>query len=181
MARLIQGGTTLFNTNFMIWREGVTGSDAACTDYIRNSAMPLIEVVRFDEHENATIANLPLIPSPPPPAPSTPLAVTVATANTVFLPPFSTSGDVGGWMYLNLNNGGASAYSVNIAPPGIARDFRTNTSTTTGLRQSQGWVITSMFAEPTYATEATAVALGNGCSPSPKVNAQIAPAPNPNP
>ena len=118
---------------------------------------------------------------PPPPTPGTPLTFTIPTANTTLLPPFSTSGDVGGWLYLNLNNGGSNAYSVGLVPPGIVRDFRTNSSTTVGLRQSQNWVITSMFAEPTYATEATAVALGNGCSPSPKVGAQIAPAPNPTP
>jgi hypothetical protein len=178
--RYINGGSGGFNSELKIWREGVTGSDAACTDYVRNNALPLTEVVRFDEHENATVFPL-SVGSPAPPPPATPLAVTVANGNTAFLPPFSTSGDVGGWMYLNLNNGCSSVYSVGIVPPGIARDFRSNTSTTVGLRQSQNWVITSMFAEPTYATEATAVALGNGCSPSPKAGAQITPAPNPNP
>ncbi len=32
-----------------------------------------------------------------------------------------------------------------------------------------------MFAEPAYVTETTAAALRNGCSPSPKPGAQIAP------
>ena len=180
--RYINGGAGGFNSELKIWREGVIGSDATCTDYTKNSAMPWADVVRFDEHENATIITSILVGAPvPPPVPVSPATTTVATGNTAFLPPFSTSGDVGGWLYLNLNNGGSNVYSVGVVPPGIARDFRTNTSTTTGLRQSQAWVITSMFAEPTYATEATAVALGNGCSPSPKANAQIVPAPNPTP
>jgi len=178
--RFINGGPNGFNTSLKIWREGILGSDAVCKDFVRNSAVPVVEAVRFDEHENATIFVPPPILAPPQPLP-TPLTMSVSTANTSFFPPFTASGDVGGWLYLNLNNGGSNAYSVSIVPPGIPRDFRTNTSTTTGLRQSQNWVITSMFAEPTYATEATALALGNGCSPSPKAGAQIAPAPNPNP
>jgi hypothetical protein len=82
---------------------------------------------------------------------------------------------------MNLNNGGSNSYSVGQVAPGFGRDFRTNTSTTTGVRQSQNWVITSMFAEPAYAFETTAPALGNGCSPSPKRGAQIGPAANPSP
>jgi hypothetical protein len=175
--RFIDGGTGGFNTSLKIWREGVVGGDAACSDFVRNNALPVADVVRFDEHENATVM---VILEPPPPPLATPLTFSIPTSSTQF-PPYSTSGDVGGWLYLNLNNGGSNAYSVGVVPPGIARDFRTNSSTTVGLRQSQNWVITSMFAEPTYATEATAVALGNGCSPSPKAGAQIAPAPNPTP
>jgi len=174
--RYINGGTGGFNTTLKIWREGVTGGDAACGDYARNSNVAAIEVVRFDEHENATIPSSPLIIGLPPPPFATPLTYSIATSNTTIIPPFSTSGDVGGWIYMNLSNGGSSAYSA-----GTGRDFRTNSSTTVGPRQSQNWVITSMFAEPTYAVEATALALGNGCSPSPKAQAQIAPAPNPNP
>jgi hypothetical protein len=178
--RFINGGTNSFNTSLKIWREGLLGGDAVCRDYVRNSAVPIVEAVRFDEHENSTVFIPPPILAPPQPFP-TPLTMSVSTANTTFFPSFSASGDVGGWLYLNLNNGGSTAYSVNLVPLGIPRDFRTNTSTTVGLRQSQNWVITSMFAEPSYATEATALALGNGCSPSPRVGAQIAPLPNPNP
>jgi len=174
--RFINGGTGGFNTTLKIWREGLIGGGAACSDYARNSNVAAIEVVRFDEHENATIPSSPLIIGLPPPPFATPLTYSIATSNTTIIPPFSTSGDVGGWIYMNLSNGGSSAYSA-----GTGRDFRTNSSTTVGPRQSQNWVITSMFAEPTYAVEATALALGNGCSPSPKAQAQIAPAPNPNP
>src|SRR5690242_17687903 len=34
-ARYIQGGSGSFNADFHIWREGVTGSTAACTDYAK--------------------------------------------------------------------------------------------------------------------------------------------------
>ena len=98
----------------------------------------------------------------------------------------STSGDVGGWLYLNLNNGGSNAYSVGLVPPGIARDFRTNSSTTVGVRQSQNWVISSTRVSPSIANNAwgfdvPATALGNGCSPAPPEKAQIQPAANPTP
>ena len=175
--RYINGGAGSFNTSLKIWREGIVGGDAACSDFIRNSNLPAANIVRFDEHENASVGISPIIDPPPPPL-GTPLT-SLLSASSDQLPIFF-AGDVGGWLYLNLNNGGSTAYSVSVLT-GIARDFRTNTSTTVGLRQSQNWVITSMFAEPTYATEATAVALGNGCSPSPKTGAQIAPAPNPTP
>jgi hypothetical protein len=180
--RFIDGGTGGFNSSLKIWREGIVGGDAACADFARNSAQQIADVVRFDEHENATVIPPFQLTSPPTPVgPGTPLTLTIPTSNLVYLPPYSTSGDVGGWLYLNLNNGGSDVYSVGLVPPGIVRDFVTNSSTRVGLRQSQNWVITSMFAEPTYATEATAVALGNGCSPSPKAGAQTAPAPNPTP
>ncbi len=170
--RFIDGGTGAFKASLKIWREGVVGGDAAWCDLAPNSSQQIADVVRFDEHENATGLAV---------GPGTPVTLAIPTSNLVNFPPYSTSGDVGGWLYLNLNNGGSIAYNVALVPPGTARDFRTNSSTTVGLRQSQNWVITSMFAEPTYATEATAVALGNGCSPSPKAGAQIAPAPNPTP
>jgi hypothetical protein len=179
--RFIQGGANAFNSSLKIWREGLVGGDAACRDYARNSVVPIVDVVRFDERENATVFTpLPILPPLTGPV-GTPLTFSASTSILSLFPPPSTFGDVGGWIYLNLNNGGSSAYSVGLVPPGIARDFTRNTSTTVGLRQSQNWVIVSMFAEPTYATEETAAALGNGCSPSPKSGAQIAPAANVNP
>ena len=123
-ARFINGGTGAFNTNFKIWREGIT--IGACTGAgiaaISNSNLTIFEVVRFDEHENATI---------------------------------STSGDVGGWMYFNLNNNSvAGTYSVarpGFFPPGVTRP-------------SQNWVIVSMFAEGRFSVDFDAAWLGNGCS-----------------
>jgi len=161
VARFIQGGTGAFNTNFAIWREGLTGASAACSAYSRNNGfdMVAIEAVRFDEHENPTVNSSEVRISAYqktyvifPSASSTP-----TSAGT--FPPLSSSGDVGGWMYLNLAN------------------------SSTG-RPSQNWVVSIMQAEGRYQTAFDATPLGNGCSstqayttnrPYPPV---IGPAPN---
>jgi hypothetical protein len=122
---------TAFATTLKIWREAA--AVGTCAGARLNSNLPLADVVRFDEHENATIANAP---------PGLPIAIALP-ANASLLPGFSTTGDAGGWLYLNFN--------------------------------TQSWVTVSMFAEPAYVTETTAAALRNGCSPSPKPGAQIAP------
>ncbi|HKS23740.1 MAG TPA: hypothetical protein VJZ76_13145 [Thermoanaerobaculia bacterium] len=156
-ARFISGGTGAFNTNFKIWREGFTIGACAGAG-IRassNSNLAIAAVARFDEHENATILSYPggvcCIPGPP----GTPGAFSISAANPTIFPPFSTSGDVGGWMYFNLNNNNtAGTYSVARAgffPPGVTRP-------------SQNWVIVSMFAEGRYSADFNAAWLGNGCS-----------------
>jgi hypothetical protein len=174
--RYIQGGTGGFNTSYKIWRETAnagtcTGPDAAA----RALSIPFAEVVRFDEHANATIFAVGLI-SAAVPLPGTTAALSVLT-NSAFFPPQSTSGDVAGWIYMNLSNGGSANYSA--ARPG----FTTNGAT--AVRASQNWVIASMFAEPTDAVELPVIALGNGCSPAREstgsFNGQIGPAPNPTP
>ncbi|MEA2571618.1 MAG: hypothetical protein QOI24_3619 [Acidobacteriota bacterium] len=152
-ARYIQGGTGGFNTQLKIWREALTSGDAACNTYVTNGNMTIAEQFRFDEHENAvTLPSKTVLQA----------ASLLPTTSSVFPPVPSAAGDVAGWMYLNLNNGGSTAYSA-----ATGRDFRTGTTTSVGPRQSQGWVITTLFAEPTYAVEMTAPALGNGCSPAP--------------
>jgi hypothetical protein len=154
--RFINGGTGYFNTTLKIWREGITvgacfGAGIAAAS---NSNMDIADRVRFDEHENATIMPPPYgISAAPPGPPGLPATSGISSANTSVFPAFSTSGDVGGWFYLNLDN-----------------------RRMTG-RPSQNWVITSMYAESTYATETTAPALGNGCSPAVRAGAQIAPTP----
>lgn len=165
-ARYIQGGDGGFNTKLKIWREALTSADAVCSAYATNGAMTVAEQFRFDEHENAVT----LSPKATLPATSLPSA-----GSSVFPPVPSAAGDVAGWMYLNLNNGGSTSYSA-----AAGRDFRTGTTTTVGPRQSQGWVITTMFAEPTYAVEMTAPALGNGCTPAPPTAATRAIGPSPN-
>jgi hypothetical protein len=105
--------------------------------------------------QNATIFTETLLSPPPPPPPSLPAASTVPTSSAVFPVPFVLGHDVGGWIYLNLNNGGSAAYST--------------------ARHSQNWVITTMFADPTFATEEPALALANGCTPAPARGAQIGP------
>ena len=118
--------------------------------------MPIAEVVRFDEHENATILNAPGGVSPAPPgAPGIPETGSYSAANTTIFPPLSNSGDVGGWMYLNLNNGGSTNYSAARA------GFAINNTT---VRPSQNWVIVQMFAEGRFSVDFDAAWLGNGCS-----------------
>jgi hypothetical protein len=168
--RYIEGGTGSFHTTFKIWREGVTSTDAGCTSYQSNAQMPQSQFVRFDEHENATLNNFFCVVLCPGPPPGPPPASALSSNNYLFPPP-STSGDIGGWFYLNLDNGGSKNYSV--ARPGYGQKGR----------PSQAWVITSMFAEPTYAIETHAIALGNGCTPRTNNNDQtpLGPAPNPTP
>ena len=193
-ARYIQGGTGAFNTNYKIWREGVTGSlqagTAACAPAASNvyplngaagTAMRVIDLVRFDEHENPTTLAGGVIISP---FPSTtvvlPETSSTSTSAGIFPPMSAIAGDVAGWMYLNLNNGGSTVYSVTQAAgatapavggssAGLARDFRTGSSTSVGPRQNQDWVIVSLFAEGRFSVDFDAAWLGNGCSISPAV------------
>lgn len=150
VARYIEGGATAFATELLIWREARTGASPACGDLAANQAV-MAEIVRFDERENPTARW------------GTdgtfPVAGSVGTATT-FFPPLVD--DVGGWIYLNLNNGGSSAYSA-----ASRYDLVTDSSTVRGLRQSQAWVTTRMAAEGRYAVAFDSTALGNGCTPAP--------------
>lgn len=161
-ARFIQGGTTGFNTNYKIWREGISfnGTSCAANGVILNSALTITEVVRFDEHENATTLAPPnQIISPPVTPGANVLPETSATSTASgHYPMLSSSGDVAGWMYLNLDNHNVTtSYSVARAgfdPPGPP------------VRPSQNWVIVSMFAEGRFSVDFDATMLGNGCSPA---------------
>jgi hypothetical protein len=169
-ARYISGGLGSFNTNLRIWREGVVPPDAPCADYTNNgtsTAMKVTDEVRFDEHENASMMGISERPLPPL---ILPVASNLPTSSGLF-PPLSTSGDVGGWLYLNLSNGGSTVYSV--------KNERTFGGST--VRPSQNWVVTSMSAEGRYQTSFDATMLSNGCSPVPAAGALIGPGPNPNP
>lgn len=152
-ARYIQGGTSGFVTDFKIWREGITGFLAGCEEYIDNSALGVVEVVRFDERENATT-----LAGPPAFSPSTPGTISLpetsrtVTSSSIF--PLLSSGDVGGWMYLNLNNTTGVEPAVYSSPLSYAPG-----------RASQNWVIVSMFAEGRYSVDYDAAWLGNGCTP----------------
>lgn len=156
-ARYIQGGTGAFNTNFEVWREGVTGGGAACSDYKKNfgNAAPTVEIVRFDEHENpyryapCQILCTPLLIS-------LPEASSTASSSGLFPP--VTGSDVGGWMFMNLSNGGSASYSKS--------------------RHSQNWVVVSMYAEGRYSVAFDATMMANGCTAAPAAGAPIAPGPN---
>lgn len=160
-ARFIEaGGIGSINTTFTIWREGLSGSSASSSAYAPNAAIPATEMVRFDEHENPSVAGSGTLPATSRPATS-----------SVSFPPFlSPAGDVAGWMYLNLNNGGSSAYSGR----GAGSAYQ-------GV--SQNWVNAQMYTSGTtaYGWEMQVVALGNGCSPAPASGAVIRPASNTTP
>ena len=64
-ARWISGSTAVFDTQYKIWREGSTGTAAACDAYQAQVAIPLAEIVRFDERENAALGSPSLIPEDP--------------------------------------------------------------------------------------------------------------------
>src|SRR5262249_4110759 len=105
-ARWAQGGGPRFSTNYLIWRGGTTGPRSTSCAVAVNSAMTMTEITRFDEHENSNTidpvciipeCNWWLTPATLPEASSTP------TTSTIF-PGLTSSGDLAGWFYLNLNN-----------------------------------------------------------------------------
>ena len=157
-ARWIQGGPTSFNTNLKIWREGVGGAPS-CSSVVPNSTLPVAEMVRFDEHENATIfipcRNV-CPPIGPPPQPTA--ASSLATTELFFPPTLTTPGDDNGWLYLNLDSGVAEQTVNRAAHPNFPVK-----------RASQNWVIVSMSGAGTsagqYSVDFDATSLGNGCSP----------------
>jgi hypothetical protein len=174
VGRYIQGGASGFETEFQLWREAMTGPAAACSTYIENRSIPVARAVRFDERENPTTTaappNIPIfVPSPF----VTSSAMNLSSFNS-FFPPL-TSGDVAGWIWMDLNNAGSESYSAE-----AGRDFRTNTSTRVGSRQSQNWVSVHMFAEGRYSVLMDATAFANGCSPAPPpdFNAVLGPGAN---
>jgi hypothetical protein len=174
-ARCIQGGTSAFWTNATIWREALDGAGSSCSSYVNNSDLPIGESIRFDEHENASgFRNDPICA---PCAPSPPTASATSSTNTVSSTYPSLSGiDVGGWLYLNLNNGGSSNYSVTQDFGGLRlpTNRRTNltpigSTPTIGPRPSQNWVTVTMFGNAgssRMTAEFDAAPLGNGCSPA---------------
>ena len=162
-ARYVSGGTGSLNTNLRIWREGVTGPTACSGAGVAaslNSALPISEIVRFDERENFTIFNIATGVSP-----ATPTTVSLPETASVpvtptggFFPPQPTLGgtDVGGWMYLNLDFGTANPDGIVGLPTGVAD------------RPSQNWVVVSQSgsgaAAGALAVDFDATWLGNGCS-----------------
>jgi hypothetical protein len=167
--RYIQGGTGAFATNYTIWREGLTGPGASCASHINNASIALGEFIRFDEHENPTAFTFSPICVPcGPSAPTLPVASSTNTTSSAF--PFLVGKDVGGWMYMNLNNGGSPKYSVTNHAGGTT----TSTPTVFGTpRASQNWVTATMFGNAggnRMTAEFDAAPLGNGCTPAAPIN-----------
>jgi hypothetical protein len=184
-ARYIQGGTGAFATNYKIWREGF--GSGTCGTVAQNGTLPVAEIVRFDEHENpSTSAPCQQSPCPPSTQSSFPETSSNNTASGNF--PTISGADVGGWMYLNLNNGGSTGYSVTRNVGGVPTVITGNGSTsnlapagsgTVGPRPSQNWVIVEMFGNAganRLTVDFDAAWLGNGCSPAVGPGATIGPA-----
>jgi hypothetical protein len=175
-ARFIQGGTGAFATNYKIWREGF-GAGACGASLALNGVLSVADVVRFDEHENPNTSS-PCLVSPCPTT-STPLMPEASIQNTTSgnFPTIFAGTDVGGWMYLNLNNGGSTGYSVTRNVGGIPTIITGAGSTsalvtgsgTVGPRPSQNWVVVEMFGNVgsnRLSVDFDAAWLGNGCSPA---------------
>lgn len=157
----------LGNMELMMWREGLRIGDSP-SDASANAIIPAVEVVRFDESTSPTQLNTDcqIAPCPPALVPTSAVSSKISLDDAGFVPPDSFSGDLGGWLYLNLNNGG----------PQESATFRTT---------SQNWVVARFTSEGRYASDLFSVPLGNGCSPDPGLvdpgSNPIAPAPNSNP
>jgi len=130
-------------TNFTIWREGITRAHSGCA-VTSNSALTVADIVRFDDDENpVAIADCENCASPA--RPLLPSSSRPSTGDSVFPP--NAGGATSGWMYLNLNNQGVFPF----------RPFRV---------ASQNWVTVSMGAEGRFQVEFDTASLGNGCTPS---------------
>jgi hypothetical protein len=163
-ARWISGTTSGFQTSLKIWREGRTTLNAPCSTHALQNVAGFIEAVIFDEEENPegqlpdSVICTPIVLYPTLPATS------LVRSTDASLFPRPTTGAIGGWLYMNLDNCGQDDYA------------------------SQNWVITSMRSEGRYSVDQDAFALGNGCSlpvatseVTTSYGAVIGPAPNVNP
>jgi hypothetical protein len=170
--RFIQGGTSAFSTNLSIWREGFGAG--SCADAKASAEMNVAEIVRFDEHENPFTLSQQLNCTCFTPAPTLPATSSFGSANPLY--PALTTPDVGGWFYLNLDNGGSTTYSVTKDVGGVPGPTNGRTvlapvgsTTTIGPRPSQNWVTVTMFGNlgtSHMTAEFDAASLGNGCSPA---------------
>jgi len=138
-ARFIQGGTTQFSTDYVIWREGASAQQECAA--AANASIPVTSIVRFDEEENPTA-------TAPASSQSMPVSASISTSSP-FFPPLAGLG-VSGWMFLNLDNRMAAAQK---------NPYSTN-------RPSQNWILVHMRAEGRYGVDYDATALSNGCTPS---------------
>jgi hypothetical protein len=178
-ARYIQGGPNGFATNMTIWREGSNRYGETCISYYYNSQGNYIgEFIRFDEHENPfAAAEGPRCECTQPQRTLAAASSTNTATNNYDSPYPALAGlDVGGWFYMNLNNGGSTTYSVTRDIGGVPTPTSAPTSfapsggtTYTGPRPSQNWVTVTLFgtiAGSSMTSELDAAPLGNGCSPA---------------
>jgi len=142
-ARWIEGNPNSFETSYKIWREGlaVGTQTTTCSSAALNSGMVVGEVIRFDQSENSFgfgFCSFPFCSLPP----QLPASIVVRTSTSQFFPSHSSSPDVAGWIYLDLNSQPAGA----------------------NTRPSQNWVVVSMAAQGRYSVDFDAAHFGNGCT-----------------
>jgi hypothetical protein len=146
-ARWINGGPTGFVTNYVMWREGIVGPTHDECAYAKNAAVPLKSsmIVRFDEHENAVAMGCGTGCTA-----AVPVTSTISSTADLF-PPAGSTADVGGWMWISLDNrtadGTPSPYSTS--------------------RPGQNWMIIQMYAEGRYGVDYDATSIANGCTANP--------------
>jgi hypothetical protein len=149
-ARYIAAGAQTFDTEFQIWREGLTRNPdcvgTGANAVANNSNIGFVEFVRFDESENPTTRGSGQVISPAPAGVGTPEAFSRSVNDSLFPLDFTGTADNGGWVYMNLNNG--FTYTGSGRPAG----------------RSQNWVTVNMSAEGRYSVLFDATMLGNGCS-----------------
>jgi hypothetical protein len=150
-------GVQEFETRFQIWREGFNdgATDSLADD---NDAIPVGEMVRFDEHENPFVQESEICQISPCPDPEEleitfPETSNYLVSDASHFPPDPDSDDLGGWMYMNLNSG------LGTVSTGATRPIRV---------ESQNWVTIQMTAEGRYGVDFDAAWLGNGCSLNPE-------------
>jgi hypothetical protein len=148
-ARWVEGGAGNSNTDFKIWREAASGS-SSCATAQSNRARRVVEVVRFDEHENPMgLFSTCLFEAGCDRVVYLPATSRTTTASEDDYPILnSPAGDTAGWMYLNID-----MFDWQAPPPAHAL---------------QGWVTVSMSAGGSeaglFGVEYDATWLGNGCS-----------------
>lgn len=176
-------GPTGFATRFAIWREGRVPGNAGCATvssispnsvYGFNSNIPVRRIVRFDEQENPSLATGCQIS----PCPGETTFVTEEASRNLtnagggtFPTDFTTTADLGGWMYLNLNGNNCTLTVTSQTFPACLPADRP-------AGESQSWVVVNMQAEGRYGIDFDAAYLQNGCSPAPLASDPIGPGPN---
>jgi hypothetical protein len=141
-SRWILGGPSEFNSVITIWREAQTGAGASCIAYAGNANVPVLELVTFDEAENAVGAVFEEPQFPMPPVSGEMIVIPAQRIEMGGLIPLPDPNAVSGWIYMNLD------------APG------------TTVPLSQAWVVTTMRAEGQASVSFDAIALGNGCTPA---------------
>ena len=144
--RWIQGGPAEFRTSLKIWRESAVRADAPCEAFATNDTLDAVEIVRFDENENAAgavpISRL-IVPVEPPFRLD---ATSITGVSDASVYPQLTNGATAGWFALNLDRAGDDG------------------------EVSQNWVISTMSAGDRFSTDTEATALGDGCSAEARIS-----------